>query len=169
VRTLVLLRHLKSSWDAPGLADHDRPLAPRGRRAGERIRRHLEEAAISPELVLCSSAVRAVETWESVRDGLPGGVEVEVEDGLYGASSESLLARLNDVPETVAAVLLIAHNPGIENLALGLAGSGDGEGVERMSEKYPTGGLATLRFEGPWAGLTWGDAELVEFVVPRKL
>lgn len=169
MRTLVLLRHLKSSWDAPGLADHDRPLAPRGHRAGERIRRHIDQAGIPPELVLCSSAVRAVETWESVRDGVPGDVEVEVEAGLYAAGSEPLLARLNEVPETVAAVLLIAHNPGIENLALGLAGSGDAEGIERMGGKYPTGGLATLRFAGPWAELTWGDAELVEFVVPREL
>ena len=169
MRTLVLLRHLKSSWDEAGLADHDRPLAPRGHRAGGRIRRHLEEAGIAPELVLCSSAVRAVETWESVRDGVPGSADVEVEDGLYGASSESLLARLNGVPGAVGAVLLIAHNPGIENLALGLAGSGDAERVERMDEKYPTGGLATLRFAAPWAELTWGGAELVEFVVPREL
>ena len=63
MRTLVLLRHLKSAWDEPGLEDHERPLAPRGHRAGERIRAHLEDAGISPQLVLCSSAVRAVQTW----------------------------------------------------------------------------------------------------------
>jgi phosphohistidine phosphatase len=169
VRTLVLLRHLKSAWDDPGLADHDRPLAPRGRRAGERVRRHIEEAGISADLVLCSSAVRAVETWEAVRGGVPEDVAVEVEDGLYLASAEALLARLNDVPDAIASVLLIAHNPGTGDLATGLAGSGDGDVIERMSEKYPTGGLATLVFEGPWATLAWGDAELAEFVVPREL
>jgi phosphohistidine phosphatase len=169
VRTLVLLRHLKSAWDDPGLDDHDRPLAPRGHRAGERIRLHLKEARFAPELVLCSSAVRAVETWECVRDGLPGGARLEIEDGLYLAGSESLLARVNDVRDSVASVLLIAHNPGIGNLALGLAGSGDGDGIERMTAKYPTGGLATLTFGGSWADLAWGDAELTEFVVPREL
>ena len=167
--TLVLLRHLKSAWDDPGLADHDRPLAPRGRRAGERIREHLAAAGVSPQLVLCSSAVRAVETWEAVRAGLPEGVTAEVEDGLYLAGSESLLSRLNDVPGAVGVVLLVGHNPGIGNLAAGLAGSGDGDAIDRMTEKYPTGGLATLTFEGAWAELAWGEAELVEFVVPRKL
>jgi phosphohistidine phosphatase len=167
--TLVLLRHLKSSWDDDGLADHDRPLAPRGHRAGERIRRHLEEAGIAPELVLCSSAVRAVETWEAVRAGVPGGVEAQIEDGLYAASAESLLARLHAVPDAVEAVLLIAHNPGMEDLAVALAGSGDADALRRMSAKYPTGGLATLAFAGPWAALEQEAAELREFVVPREL
>lgn len=167
--TLVLLRHLKSSWDDAGLADHDRPLAPRGVRAGERIRRHLEEAGASPQLVLCSSAVRAVETWEAVRSGLTGDGELAIEDGLYAASAESLLERLNAVPDPVAAVLLIAHNPGIGDLAVGLAGSGDGDALERMAEKYPTGGLATLTFAGRWAALGPKGAELRGFVVPREL
>jgi phosphohistidine phosphatase len=169
MRTLVLLRHLKSGRDDRGLADHDRPLAPRGRRAGERIRDHIEAAGISPGLVLCSSAVRARETWEAVRAGLPEDVAAEVEEGLYLASSEALLARLNAVPDHVDAVLVIAHNPGIGNLALGLAGFGDGDAIDRMTEKYPTGGLATLTFEGSWADLAWGEAEVVAFVVPREL
>ena len=169
MRTLVLLRHLKSAWDEPGLEDHKRPLAPRGHRAGERIRRHIEDAGISPQLVLCSSAVRAVQTWEAVRGGLADDLELGIEDGLYGASSDSLLSRLNDVPDTVATAMLVAHNPGIGDLAAGLAGSADGDALERMAEKYPTGGLATLTFAGPWAGLAWGDARLVEYVVPREL
>lgn len=169
MRTLVLLRHLKSGWDDPDLADHDRPLAPRGHRAGKRIRDHLEAAGVSPQLVLCSSAVRAVETWDAVRAAFSGDLGVETEDGLYLAGSESLLSRLNDLPDAVDTALLIGHNPGIAHLALGLAGSGDGEALERMTHKYPTGGLATLTFEGPWADLAWGDAELIEFVVPREL
>jgi len=73
------------------------------------------------------------------------------------------------VPDAIDGLLLIGHNPGIENLALGLAGSGDADRIDRMSEKYPTGGLATLTFEGPWAQLAWGDADLTGFVVPREL
>jgi phosphohistidine phosphatase len=169
MRTLVLLRHLKSAWDDPGLPDHDRPLAPRGHRAGERIRRHIEDSGISPDLVLCSSAVRAVQTWEAVRGGLPEDLELEIEGGLYAASSESLLSRLNDLPDAVTTAMLVAHNPGIGDLAAGLAGSAKGDALERMAEKYPTGGLATLTFGGPWAELAWGDAKLVEYVVPRQL
>jgi phosphohistidine phosphatase len=169
MRTVVLLRHLKSSRDDRGLADHDRPLAPRGHRAGARVREHIAAAAVSPQLVLCSSAVRAVETWDAVRAGLPGDVELEVVDGLYAAGAEALLERLNAVPDSVAAALLIAHNPGIGDLAVQLAGSGDGDAVARMAEKYPTGGLATLAFHGPWSALAPGAADLREFVVPREL
>ena len=169
MRTLILLRHLKSSWDDPGLPDHDRPLAPRGRRAGKLIRRVIQEEGMAPQLVLCSSAVRAVATWNAVRAGFPKGRRVAIEDGLYAASAESLLERLKGVPDEVETVLLVAHNPGIGDLAAGLAGAGDAQALERMQAKYPTGGLATLTFAGSWAGLGWAGAQLVGFVVPRDL
>jgi phosphohistidine phosphatase len=169
MRTLILLRHLKSSWDDPGLPDHDRPLAPRGRRAGTRIRREIQDEGIAPQLVLCSSAVRAVGTWKAICAGVPEGRRVEIEPGLYAASAESLLGRLRRVPDELETVLLIAHNPGIGDLALGLAGTGDAKALERMQAKYPTGGLATLTFEGSWTDLGWAGTQLVEFVVPRDL
>jgi phosphohistidine phosphatase len=169
MRTLILLRHLKSSWDDPGLPDHDRPLAPRGRRAGKRIRREIQDEGIAPQLVLCSSAVRAVATWKAIRAGIPEDRRVRIEDGLYAASAESLLERLNGIPDEPETVLLIAHNPGIGDLAVGLAGTGDAHARERMQAKYPTGGLATLTFDGSWADLGWAAAQLTEFVVPRDL
>jgi len=169
MRTLILLRHLKSSWDLPGLPDHDRPLAPRGRRAGRRIRRDIQDERIAPRLVLCSSAVRAVQTWKAIRSGVPDGRRVRIEPGLYGASADSLLERLRGVPDDVDTALLIAHNPGIGDLALGLTSTGDTHALERMQAKYPTGGLATLTFEGSWADLGWDGARLVRFVVPRGL
>jgi phosphohistidine phosphatase len=169
MRTLILLRHLKSSWDDPGLPDHDRPLAPRGRRAGKRIRRDMQDTGIAPQLVLCSSAVRAVDTWQAIRAGVPQGRRVVIEDGLYAASAATLLERLKGVPDETETVLLIAHNPGIGDLAVGLAGTGDAHALERMRAKYPTGGLATLMFDGSWAELGSADARLAEFVVPRDL
>ena len=169
MRTLILLRHLKSSWDDPGLPDHDRPLAPRGRRAGKRIRREIQDEGIAPQLVLCSSAVRAVATWKAIRAGVPEGRRVGIEHGLYAVSAESLLERLKGVPDEVETVLLVAHNPGIGDLAVGLAGTGDNSGLERMQAKYPTGGLATLTFAGSWADLGWASAQLVQFVTPRDL
>ena len=169
LRNLILLRHLKSSWDDPDLPDHDRPLAPRGRRAGKRIRQEIQDEGIAPQLVLCSSAARAVGTWKAIRAGVPENRRVGIEDNLYAASAELLLERLKGVPDGVEAVLLIAHNPGIGDLAVGLAGAGEADALERMQAKYATGGLATLRFEGSWADLGWASAQLVQFVTPRDL
>jgi phosphohistidine phosphatase len=166
VRTLYLLRHAKSSWDDPGLADHERPLAPRGRRDGERVAEYLGREEIEPELVLCSSAARAQETLELVRPAL-GSSTVVVEDELYAASSDRLLARIRLVPEEVASVMVIGHNPGLEELALGLASTGDELG--RLEEKFPTAALATLVLSPAWAALAPGDATLAAYVVPKQL
>jgi phosphohistidine phosphatase len=166
---LLLLRHTKSSWDDPAPADHDRPLAARGRRAAKAIRQHVQDAGIAPQLVLCSSAVRAVQTWEAVRDGIDGDPEVEISDDLYEAGADDLLDRLRGVPETVESVLMVGHNPSMEELAGELSGPGDPEALTAMTLKYPTGGLATLSFDRPWAELAPGAAHLDSFVVPRDL
>jgi phosphohistidine phosphatase len=167
-RSLLVLRHAKSSWDAPGLRDHDRPLAPRGRDALPRLARWLATEAPPIDLVLCSSAVRATQTLAGVEDALPAP-EVTVEDGLYGASAATLLARLREVPTATRGVLLVGHNPGLADLVGSLAGRGSGDALERARARYPTGGLATLSVVPPWAGLTWGACSLDAFVVPREL
>jgi phosphohistidine phosphatase len=164
-----LLRHVKSSWDDPGLPDHDRPLAGRGRRAGKRLRRHIRATGLRPQVVLCSSAVRAVQTWEGIRSGVPPDTRVEVSDDLYGADPGSLLRRINRLPESVGSVLLIGHSPAIEELAIGLSGTGDAAALDRITAKYPTGGLATLTVLQPWSELSWQGASLEAFVVPREL
>jgi phosphohistidine phosphatase len=164
-----LLRHVKSSWDDPGLPDHDRPLAPRGRRAAERLSRHVAATGMTPDLVLCSSATRAVETWEGIRSGLPPDTPVEVSQELYQAAAPSLLRRLSLLPEAVGTVLIIGHNPSIEALAIGLTGAGAAAAIDRMKTKYPTGALATLVVEGAWADLAWESARLEGFVVPKEL
>lgn len=164
-----LLRHTKSSWDDPGLPDHDRPLAPRGRRAAERMGRHVAATGVAPDLVLCSSATRAVATWEEIRSGLPPGTPVEVSAELYEAGAASLLHRLNLLPETVGSVLIIGHNPAIEGLAIGLTSAGSAAAIDRMKTKYPTGALATLVIDAAWADLAWESATLEGFVVPKEL
>jgi phosphohistidine phosphatase len=156
-RRLYLLRHAKSSWEEPGLPDHDRPLAPRGRRAAKAIGRHLRDHGIEPELVLCSSAVRAQQTLERI--GLEGRIEPE----LYGAGAEELLERLHAVPASVRSVMLIGHNPDLQELALLLASD-----ARELETKFPTGALATLTLRA-WAALGPGTAELTGFVRPRDL
>jgi phosphohistidine phosphatase len=168
-RQLVLLRHAKSSWETVGLADHDRPLAPRGRRAVAALRRHLEGARIPPDLVLCSTARRAVETWEGIAPAFPPGIPVELADELYGATAGELLRRLRQLPAAVDGVLVVGHSPGLADLAAGLAGSGAADLLRRLQTKFPTGALATLVLPGPWADVRWGSAELAGYVVPRDL
>jgi phosphohistidine phosphatase len=164
--TLLLLRHAKSSWADPALPDHDRPLASRGRRDARRIAKHLAGLDFEPELVLCSSAVRTRETLELVRPAL-GNSKVLFEDALYGASSDELLGRIRVVPDVVGSVVLIGHNPGLEQLALLLASSGhERRGLET---KFPTAALATLAVEKTWSRLSPGDAILTSYVVPKQL
>jgi phosphohistidine phosphatase len=166
-KRLYLLRHAKSSWDDPGLADHDRPLAPRGRRAAKAIARHLSEQEIAPELVLCSTARRAQETFQRIEPVL-GTPALRLERELYGASAGALLERLRDVPDAVGSVMLIGHNPGIEELALTLAGPA--RAGRTLGAKFPTAALATLALPGAsWRALGPGEAELIAYVRPRDL
>ncbi len=164
-RKLYLLRHAKSDWGDPGLADHERPLSARGQRAAQDVAAYLRRRHLRPALVLCSTARRARQTLEAL--GASG--EVRYEDALYGAAAGELLERLRLVPEATASVLLVGHNPGIQELAVMLAGKGKAAPRARLNEKFPTGALAELVFHVPWAELAEGTAELTAFVVPRDL
>jgi phosphohistidine phosphatase len=168
-RQIHLLRHAKSSRDDAELSDHERPLAARGVKATQLLREHLRAIGLAPDLVLCSSARRALQTLDGVREGLPPETAVEVEDRLYSAGPAELLSRLQELPEQVGSVMLIGHNPAVEELARELIGFGDHATRTRIEAKYPTGGLASLRFEVPWAQLDGGKATVESFVVPKDL
>jgi phosphohistidine phosphatase len=165
MKRLLLLRHAKSSWDDPALPDHDRPLAPRGRRAAERMGEHLRSNLPTPDLVLSSSAARTRQTLERTRAF--GDAEVRVEKELYAAGADTILERIQALAETFETVAVIGHNPGIQDLALVLSGAG--EDRDRMADTFPTGALAVLEFDGPWRELGPGAARLVSFVAPRDL
>jgi phosphohistidine phosphatase len=168
-RRLLLMRHAKSSWSDPSLQDRDRPLAERGVRAVAAMADHLAGAGYDVGLVLCSAAQRAVETLDGITGGLRGDAHVSVEEDLYGATADDLLRRLRKVSDDPAVVLTIGHNPGIEDLAMGLIGSDDLDLRARLEAKYPTAALATLVFDAPWSELDWGAARLEAFVTPRDL
>lgn len=164
---LYLLRHAKSSWDDRTIPDSERPLAPRGRRACELLAKHLHREGLVPELVLCSSAVRARETLEGIAAGFGRPVEILIEKGLYAASAEELLDRLQALDSSVAAVMLIGHDPAIQELALNLVRARKDK--RALSGKFPTGALATLSVPRPWGRVEAGTAELVDLVKPREL
>jgi phosphohistidine phosphatase len=167
-KQLFVLRHAKSSWDDPRLADHERPLAPRGRRSVEAIAAHLNAAGITPELVLCSSARRTRETLE----GVAVGGEHVIESELYGASYQEVLERLHRVPDEIGSVMLVGHNPTLQTLVLRLAdgdATDDGSGLAEVRRKFPTGALATLTFDGTWTELSPRSARLAAYVRPKSL
>jgi phosphohistidine phosphatase len=167
-KQLFVLRHAKSSWDDPGLDDHERPLAPRGRRAVKVLAEHLRANGIEPALILCSSARRTRETLEGIE--LTG--EAAVEDELYGASPGQLIERLQRIPPEAESAMVIGHNPAMQVLVLRLAGDGselDRSQLAEVQRKFPTGALATLTFEGEWSALRPGCARLEGFVRPKQL
>lgn len=167
---LFVFRHAKSSWNNAYLADFDRPLAPRGQRAAEAMAEHVASLDPPPALVLCSTARRAQDTIEPLRDRLPAGTEVRLEDDLYGADAPDLLALLREVPDDVVSVMIVGHNPGLEDLVRGLGRDGDPGLIARVQAKFPTAALATLAFDGPWKQLGSGEpARLEAFVVPADL
>jgi phosphohistidine phosphatase len=167
-RTVILLRHGKSSWADSTLADIDRPLAPRGERALKKLAKYIRRERIRPALVLCSSALRTRQTLEAVEPSLGKRCVVEIVPQLYAASEQELLERLHALPEPVSSVMLIGHNPGLQNLALVLASRG--AYLPQLEEKFPTGALATLVvYNTSWGALGPGEAEVVDYVVPRQL
>jgi phosphohistidine phosphatase len=163
LKQLELLRHAKSSWADPDIADHDRPLNARGRAAAALVGRHMHEQTPPPDLVLCSTATRTRQTLQLLELG--AGAQVRFEDELYGAGAAGLLARLKAVPATVGTVLLVGHNPGIEDLTRML----DRDGLTSVP-KFPTAALAVLGFDiGAWNELDPGTGHVVGFFTPRDL
>jgi phosphohistidine phosphatase len=166
---LFVLRHAKSSWDDPELSDHDRPLAPRGHRAAKVIGEHIRASGLEPDLVLCSSSRRTRETLELVN---PSG-ERMIEPELYAASAATVIGRLRQVPKDTTSVMMIGHNPAMQQLVLQLAGTSaaaaDAHAIDEVRRKFPTGALAALTFDCAWGELSPGSARLTSFVRPKQL
>jgi phosphohistidine phosphatase len=169
MKTLLLLRHAKSSWDNPGGRDFDRPLAPRGRRTAPLIGGHLRDRQLLPDLVLCSTARRARETYDLVVPAV-GGTAIQFEQALYLAAPATLLRLVHAAPPGVERLLVIGHNPGLQQFAALLAGTGDAADRDRLQAKFPTAGLAILTFPATsWKEIAPGSGHLESFVAPRDL
>lgn len=153
MRQLLLLRHAKSSWDDPSLPDYARPLNARGRKAASAMRRAIRELGLAPDIVLVSSARRALQTMEALEpwDETP---LIEPMDALYLAEAPQMLRVLQGVAETARSVLLIGHNPGLHNLAQLLVGEqgmrADTSAIRKLAKGYPSGALAEFSVSVPW-------------------
>ncbi|MET1026857.1 MAG: histidine phosphatase family protein, partial [Dongiaceae bacterium] len=143
-KRLMLLRHAKSAWDQPELSDTERPLSKRGRRAAPLIGQFMLAEGLIPISVLCSTAVRARETWDLVAATWPHPPPQKPIAELYMSTPRDILAILRNKGGDAASLLVIGHNPGLGDLANWLADDGDAEAISRMRQKFPTTGLAII-------------------------
>ncbi|MGO8916480.1 MAG: SixA phosphatase family protein [Stellaceae bacterium] len=168
MKTLHLLRHAKSSWKDLALDDHERPLSKRGRAAAKDMAKYMERAKIAPDIVLCSTAIRARQTLAPIAKRVKPA-QVVLERGIYEVSQRELWTYLRALPEEAQAVLVIGHNPGLHDLALALADGGSRHQLPAPEGKFPTGALATFSIKGSWKGMRPHRARLVSFIQPAHL
>lgn len=168
MKQLLLLRHAKSSWDDPDLDDFDRPLAERGLKAAKLMGRELAARDWLPDQVLVSSALRTRDTWRLVAAELPAHPRVVFANALYDASAADVLSQIRLADPSSGCLAVVGHNPGLEDLAKQLAGSGsEAKARKRIEEKFPTTALARFVFEGDWSGLSSG--RLTHCLRPKDL
>ena len=169
-RRLLLLRHAKSAW--PDIADSERPLNDRGRRDAPAMGRWLRHKGYIPDVVLCSTTRRTRDTWELLAGELGADPVVRYEQRIYEATALSLLHLLREAGGGYRTVMLIGHNPGVAELAVGIAEVTDGpvgEPLDRARRKFPTTAVAVLEFTGDWADLIPGGACTIDFAIPREI
>ena len=158
MKSLHLLRHAKSSWKDPGLNDHDRPLNKRGRQTAKMMAAYFRRAKIAPDLVICSTAVRAQQTLDPIIKATKKPPKIVLVRGIHEGAQRTLWEQLWNLPESAKSVLLIGHNPALQDLALELARG-----------KFPTGAMARFRFDGAWKALAPHGALLASFITPKSI
>ena len=161
MKTLLLLRHAKSSWDHPSMRDFDRPLADRGKRDAPRMGRALKERGPLPELIISSPAARARETVEAVIKSAGLTAPLQFDESIYDASLAELMRLVRGLPDDISCVLMVGHNPGFEGLVNRLTGA---------SERMPTAALASIEFQvDRWADVEDGQGKLLSVFISRQL
>jgi phosphohistidine phosphatase len=168
MKTLTLLRHAKSGWDAPVARDFDRSLNARGRKAARAMGREMRRLGLGFDLVLASPAARVTETLTELAQGYGAAVDTRFDETIYLAPADLLLALVRAADDGGARLLLAGHNPGMEQLALLLSVAGPLR--DEVAAKYPTGALAEIHFDtSRWQEVAPGAGRLARFIRPREL
>lgn len=169
MRELLLFRHAKSSWDDPRLTDQERPLAARGRRAAAAMARSLVGLELVPDLILCSGAKRARQTLDIAIAEWSPTPDVRRVEALYGVMDSDYLATIAGEGGPARRLMLIGHNPAIQETALVLAGSGDPDLIARVTRKFPSASVAVLVFDlEDWSAITAGSGRFDAFLQPPR-
>lgn len=158
---VYLLRHAKAVWASPGMKDFERPLAPEGIEACKALGIAMSVSGYMPEVVLCSTAKRTRETLSSL--GLAPAYRLVESEKLYTHGAETYLKKIQKV-EDVDSIMLVGHNPTMEDLAIGLCGHGESKLLASLNHGFPTAGLAVIDFEGPLAKVKPSKGTLVAFL-----
>jgi phosphohistidine phosphatase len=167
--TLLILRHAKASWDRPGLPDFDRPLTERGRSSIADVGVAMARAGYLPRRVLCSSALRTRETLAGLLPHFATDLEVTLTRRLYEADAGDLLELIQGLGSAPTPLLLVGHNPGLEDLANLLVTDGDADARLAMAAKFPTCALAVIELPiETWAGAGTSEGALVDFLTPGR-
>lgn len=168
MKILTLLRHAKSGWDDPVARDFDRPLNPRGRRAARTVGREMRSLGLAFDSVVASPARRVVETIDEVATVF-GELPAHYDERIYLAPTAMLVELVHQIPDAVERLLLVGHNPGLEELALFLTGT-DGRLRAEVEIKYPTSTLAEIELPVEhWTDVGRGEGKIVRFIRPRDL
>jgi len=167
-KKIYLLRHAKSDWANMAISDHDRPLNSRGKEAADLIGHKLASFAFAPDIVVCSTALRAMETLDRVRKSGGFAWHVEHRRRLYGASADTLLTAIHRQDSTAKSVFLVGHNPGLQDLALALASNTESDMYHHLDAKLPTGGFLCLEFDvDSFPEISVGSGKLTHFLRPK--
>lgn len=170
MKRLTLLRHAKSSWDDPVARDFDRPLNAKGHRAGRTVGQEMRRLELSFDAVVASPAARVVETLEEVAQGFGTALTAHFDQRIYLASLDALLDVVHGTDDSIGSLLLVGHSPGLERLALHLAGVKDKPLCRSVEEKYPTGALIEISLPvDHWRDANHGEGTMTRFVRPRDL
>ncbi|MGB0573074.1 MAG: SixA phosphatase family protein [Alphaproteobacteria bacterium] len=170
MKRLLLMRHGSSEWAESGQDDSDRALTRVGSTECVQVAQWLDAHDLAPDHALVSSALRTRRSWDVVSEKLRGAPSSETHDDLYLASPGTLLARIGELSDTVQAALVMAHNPGIEELARMLAGpSPDDAAIRDMMLGFPAAGLAVFTVVADaWDQVTVADTRLADFFRPGQ-
>ena len=170
MKTLILLRHAKSSWKHGGLSDHDRPLNKRGRASAPVMAGWLIAKGYLPDTILCSSSARTQETVALMRASQPALPHPAILPELYHAGFEMILASVRDLPESTATAMLVAHEPGMSQATRSFATEDVPDRCVRAFGHFPTAAAAIFEFDvGDWDQVSPGTGRFIDFAVPREL
>jgi len=171
VKKLTLLRHAKSGWDDPVARDFDRPLNAKGKRAAHRVGEYLRDHHLDFDHVVASPAVRVVETIENLVAGSGETMTPAWDKRVYLASAVSLLDVVHEADDRYDSLLLVGHNPGLEDLVLMMVPDRTGdEARDQIEEKFPTASIAEISFPVEhWEDVQPNSGTLSLFIRPRDL
>jgi phosphohistidine phosphatase len=170
MRRLILFRHAKAEASEPGMEDRARALVERGRKDAAKIGAYMAGHGLTPDKVILSPAARTQETWKYAVGAFKPAPGAMTADALYNATPHAIFGVIKDAPASAHTLLVVAHNPGLHDVALMLIATGDIDARERLREKLPTAGLAIIEFAfDDWARLHPQSGRLERFVSPKWL